>query len=52
VVTQVMAVPALRAPLRGGLGWQGAPQLVLRIGLPGPGEAARSGRRSVAEVLL
>jgi nitroreductase len=50
-LTQALELPALRAQLRGGLGLQGAPQMLLRVGVPGEEDARCTGRRAVADVL-
>ncbi len=49
--TQVLELPGLRAQLRGALGLQGAPQMVLRLGYPEGTGSLRTSRRPVAEVL-
>ena len=50
-LTQVLEQPALRAQLTGGLGLQGHPQVVLRIGAPVSRRGPETSRRPVADVL-
>ncbi len=49
--TQVLELPGLRAQLRGALGLQGAPQMLLRLGYPEGTGSLQTSRRPVAEVL-
>jgi nitroreductase len=50
-LTQVLELPGLRARLTGGLGLQGHPQVILRLGVPQRRSSASSGRRPVADVV-
>lgn len=50
-LTQVLELPGLRAQLTGGLGLQGHPQAILRIGVPQRRGTASTGRRPVADVM-
>ena len=50
-LTQVLELPGLRAQLTGGLGLQGHPQVILRIGVPRRRGFATTGRRPVTDVL-
>jgi len=47
----VLELPGLRAQLTGGLGLQGHPQVILRIGVPRRRGFASTGRRPVTDVL-
>jgi nitroreductase len=52
-LSQAVDLVAFRTRVRTLMGWQGVPQMMLRIGHPAPGDlqAARTPRRPVAEVL-
>ena len=50
-LTQVLELPGLRAQLTGGLGLQGHPQVILRIGVPRRRGFAVTSRRPVSDVV-
>ncbi len=50
-LTQALEIPGVRSCLRTALGLQGRPQMVLRLGYPAGDGSARTGRRTVGEVL-
>ena len=50
-LTQVLELPALRAQLRGALGLSSHPQMMLRVGVPGPVRSPATTRRPLHDVV-
>ena len=50
-LSQAVDLVAFRSRVQGLMGWVGYPQMMLRVGVPAPGEVGRTPRRPVADVL-